>query len=133
MSGTRLVLIAHGSRRPEWQAPLNALCARLQARLGPAAVRLAFMELCPPDLAAVVDEAVADGIDVVRVLPLFMSGGGHVTHDIAPAVEALQARHALLILDLLPALGEHPRVLEALCEIAVESSASARNEIKKPG
>lgn len=129
MSRARLILIAHGSTRPSWRAPLEALRDRLAARLGPDTVRLAFMELCPPDLATVVAEAIADDIDAIRVLPLFMSAGGHVTHDIAPAVEALRAKHPAITLELLPALGEHPRVLDALCEIAVESGV----EPKKPG
>lgn len=114
----RLVLIAHGSRRSAWRAPLDALCARMQARLGPDAVRLAFMELCPPDLAEVAAEAAADGVTRLRVLPLFMSAGGHVEHDIAPQVEALRGRHPGLELELLPALGEHPLVFDALCAIA---------------
>lgn len=121
MSRTRLVLIAHGSTRSSWRAPLEALRDRLAARLGADTVRLAFMELCPPDLATVLAEAAADGVVAVRVLPLFMSAGGHVTHDIAPAVEALRAAHPAIRIELLPAIGEHPRVLDALCEIAVES------------
>lgn len=119
-----LVLIAHGSRRPAWRAPLDALCARLCARIGPDAARLAFMELCPPDLATVVADAVARGVSRIDVLPLFMSGGGHVEHDIAPQVEALRAAHPEITIELLPALGEHPLVLDALCAIADPESAA---------
>ncbi|MEZ4433830.1 MAG: CbiX/SirB N-terminal domain-containing protein [bacterium] len=129
MSRARLVLIAHGSTRSTWRAPLEALRDRLAARLGADGVRLAFMELCPPDLGTVLAEAAADGVDAVRVLPLFMSAGGHVTHDIAPAVEALRSKHPAIALELLPALGEHPRVLDALCEIAIESGVGH----EKPG
>lgn len=121
----RLILVAHGSRRPSWRAPLDALTARLQARLGPDAVRLAFMELCPPDIDAAVAEAAADGVRRARILPLFMSSGGHVTHDIAPTLEALVARYPEVELQLLPALGEHPLVLDALCAIAAEPSEPA--------
>lgn len=114
----RLLLVAHGSRRASWRAPLDALCARMRQRLGEHAVDLAFMELCPPDIPSAVAEAVAAGVVRVRVLPLFMSSGGHVQHDIAPTLDALRARHPGVTLDLLPALGEHPRVLDALCAIA---------------
>lgn len=114
----RLILVAHGSRRASWRAPLDALTGRVQARLGPDAVRLAFMELCPPDLETVVAEAVADGVTRIRILPLFMSSGGHVKHDIAPTIDALAAAHPGVDVQLLPALGEHPLVLDALCAIA---------------
>ena len=90
----------------------------MQARLGADAVRIAYMELCPPDVATAVAEAVDDGVTRIRVLPLFMSSGGHVEHDIAPGLDELRARHAGLTLELLPALGEHPLILDALCTIA---------------
>lgn len=115
-----LLLVGHGSRRPAWRAPLDALCGRMQARLGANAVAIAFMELCPPDIPTAVASAVAEGATRIRILPLFMSSGGHVEHDIAPGLDALRAQHPGLQLELLPALGEHPRVLDALCAIAAE-------------
>ncbi len=96
----------------------------MQARLGPDAVHIAFMELCPPDIPSAVDAAVADGVTRVRILPLFMSSGGHVDHDIAPSLEALRARHPGVRIELLPALGEHPLVLDALCAIAEDETPS---------
>lgn len=117
---SRLIMVAHGSRRPAWRAPLDALCARLRDRLGARAVDLAFMELCEPDLPTAVGAAVADGASHIRILPLFMSGGGHVEHDIAPGLDDLRAAHPGVSVTLLPALGEHPRVLDALCTIAAE-------------
>lgn len=122
----RLILVAHGSRRPAWRAPLDDLCARMQRRLGADAVRLAFMELCPPDLPSAVAEARRDGVGHVRVLPLFMSSGGHVEHDIAPTLAELGAAHDDLTLELLPALGEHPLILDALCTIASTDAEVAR-------
>lgn len=119
---TRLILIAHGSRRASWRAPLEALCGRLQARLGADAVRLAFMELCPPDLATVAAEAFEGGVTHLRVLPLFMSAGGHVQHDIVPQVASLEAKYPAHTIELLPALGEHPMVLDALCAIGRQPS-----------
>jgi len=90
----------------------------MQARLGAGAVGLCFMELCPPDVPTAVGEAAADGVKRVRIMPLFMSSGGHVKHDIEPQLAALRARYPALTLELLPALGEHPLVLDALCAVA---------------
>ncbi|MCA9539911.1 MAG: CbiX/SirB N-terminal domain-containing protein [Myxococcales bacterium] len=116
----RLLLVAHGSRRPEWRAPLDALHLDLARRLGTKRVALAFLEACPPDVATAVDAAAADGVTCLRVLPLFLSGGGHVAHDLAPALAALGERCPHLQIELLPALGEHPAIIAAIANLVAD-------------
>lgn len=107
----RLILLAHGSRRPAWREPFD----RLARRLGPD-VALAFLEGCPPTLPEAVAQAAADGVEQVSVLPVFWSGGGHVARDVPALVEA--ARGLGPIVEVLPAVGEHPEVIAALARIA---------------
>lgn len=87
----------------------------LERRAGGAEpIRLAYLEACPPTVAEAAAQAVADGETRLLVLPLFISGGGHVRHDLAPQVAAVADAHPELAVELLPALGEHPLVLDAL-------------------
>ncbi len=119
------MLVAHGSRRASWRAPLEALRDRLAERVGETEpVRLAYLEACPPTVAEAVAAAVASGVTRVKVLPLFISGGGHVEHDLAPQVAALSEQHRDVTIELLPALGEHPLVLDALALIAADHSTT---------
>lgn len=118
----RLILFAHGSRREAWRSPLEALAARLGERLGrPDGVALAYLELCPPTLGEAAATAAAEGVERLRVLPLFMSGGGHVARDLPPLVESARAACPGLVIEVLPALGEHPLVLDALAAIAADA------------
>ncbi len=117
---TRLVLFAHGSPKPAWRLPFDRLCAVLQERAGADHVRLAFLSSCAPDLVAVADEAVADGVDELRILPLFMSGGGHVLADLPALCETIATRWPDLKITTLPSVGEHPRVVAAMADIAAE-------------
>ncbi|MEZ4468424.1 MAG: CbiX/SirB N-terminal domain-containing protein [bacterium] len=81
MATDHLVILAHGSSREAWRAPIEALSARIAERsAGP--VHLAWLEAAPPDLEAVLAGAVAQGATAVRVLPLFWSSGGHVARDV---------------------------------------------------
>ncbi len=73
---------------------------------------LAYLELCPPSLAELA--AATDG--PLRILPLFMSAGGHVQRDLAPLVQ--QLRREGREVEVLPALGEHPLILEAIVQMA---------------
>ncbi len=116
-----LILVAHGSRDPNWRASVERLTDSLQADLGPDAVRLAYMEIASPTLDDVVSEAVQKGVVRIRVLPLFIANEGHVDRDIRPAVERLQTANKSVELELLPAVGQHPLFRDLLATIAVET------------
>lgn len=107
----RLILLAHGSRRPAWRVPFDALAARLGD-----GVALAFLEGCAPSLAETVAQAAADGVTQVAVLPVFWSSGGHVARDVPALVEAAEGQGVTI--EVLPAVGEHPLIIAALEQIA---------------
>ena len=81
-AGKMLIAVAHGSRNPAWRASVEQQVEALQADMGADAVRLAYMELCPPSLLDVVREAVQCGTIRIRILPLFLAAEGHVDRDV---------------------------------------------------
>jgi sirohydrochlorin cobaltochelatase len=126
-----LLLVGHGSRRESWRLPLEAMRDRLAERAGvEEPIRLAYLEACPPTVAEVAGEAVEAGETRLLVLPLFISAGGHVRHDLAPQVEAVRRAHPELTVELLPALGEHPLVLDALAAI-LHSTSPHSNQVAR--
>jgi sirohydrochlorin cobaltochelatase len=110
-----LILVAHGSRDPRWRAPFERLRDELRSELP---VELAFLELAPPDFAQATAAAVAAGARRIRVLPLFMAGGAHVERELPALVDAARAAHPGVTFELLGAIGEHPRFVELLRELA---------------
>ncbi len=50
-----------------------------------------------------------------------MAGGGHVANDVPRIAREAEARHPGLRVEVLPAIGEHPRLVELVCELAVEA------------
>ena len=117
-----LILIAHGSHDPRWREPFERLTDTLQAELGANRVRLAFMECTPPTLMDAAAEAVRLGRKHIRVLPLFLAGGGHVDHDIPPLVDEVRARYPSLRAELLPPIGQHPRFVELMRRLAADAA-----------
>ena len=103
-----LILIAHGSPEPSWRASVEKLVASMQAELGPDAVGLAYMECTPPTLMDVASSAIRAGTKRIRVLPLFLTGEGHVLRDIYPMVDELDKAHGPVEVKLLPPVGQHP-------------------------
>jgi len=118
----RLLLFVHGSKDPRWRAPFEKMTAQLQEQLGVERVRLVYMEFAGPDLLAVANEAVRDGVTRLRLLPLFLAGGAHVANDIPEQVNAAQSRHPELRIEVLPPIGEDPRFVTLLRDIAAESA-----------
>lgn len=117
-----VVLFAHGSRDPQWHRPIQAVSERLQAQHPALLVRAAYLELTTPDLPTVVEGLLAQGVQRVRVVPLFLGVGRHAREDLPALVEALRLRHPSLLLDLAPAVGEDERLLDLLAELAWPTS-----------
>lgn len=120
MTDSRLVIFAHGSADSRWRLPFEELTASLTGRHGADKVRLAYMEFVRPSLADVVREAALDGKSHLRVLPLFLSTGGHMAEDIPLQVAAVQLCVPQVRIELLQPIGEHPRVKALFREIALD-------------
>lgn len=106
-----IVLIAHGSRDPEWARPFERIASRVAEKLPAVSVMLAFLEH-GPSLQETVSALVAKGVACVRVIPVFLGQGGHVRQDL-PRLVADSARPGLK-LTLEAPIGEQPEVIEAI-------------------
>ena len=120
-----IVLFGHGSRDPLWRQPIEAVAARITALAPDALVCCAYLELCTPDLPTAVGALVAAGADRIRVLPMFLGVGRHAREDLPALVEVLRQQHPQLPLEVLPAVGEHPRMLALMAELALQPSIDA--------
>jgi len=121
MKKTCLILLAHGSPDPRWRGNFDKLLAALQASCGPERVRLAYLEFAAPTLYEAAGAAARDGFCHLRILPLFMAGGGHVDRDIPVQVEQLGWELPEVVIEILPPVGEDPRVFAAIGSIAQEA------------
>ncbi|WP_148255244.1 sirohydrochlorin chelatase [Aidingimonas lacisalsi] len=118
-----LILLAHGSRDPNWRAPFDALETTLAQRQD-TPLRLAYMELCSPSLEQVVADLETIGIQQADVLPLFFAAGRHLREDVPSQIEALHDAHSGIELTLLAPIGDHPAFIDALVNIIESRSGS---------
>jgi sirohydrochlorin cobaltochelatase len=116
---TGIVLLAHGSREPEWSAPFERLAQRVRSR-GAARVAVAYLELSPPTLDKAIAELIGDGVTEIVVAPLFFAPGGHVRRDLPRSIERLRARHPGVTMDVLPTIGEADALLDAIAAWVVD-------------
>jgi sirohydrochlorin cobaltochelatase len=119
-----LILLAHGARDPAWAQPFHHLVARVRALEPGTPARLAFLELMPPELEATADELVAEGIEAIRIVPIFLGQGGHVRRDLPQRLGALQRRHPGVAFACSPAAGEDRDVIDALARFCLREPES---------
>ena len=118
MSREAIVLFAHGARDPVWALPAQRVADEVRRLRADALVSVAFLELMTPTLAEAVDAAAASGVEVVRVVPLFLAQGGHLKRDVPALMEAIQARHPACRIELVAAVGEDADVVRAMAAYA---------------
>jgi sirohydrochlorin cobaltochelatase len=112
-----IVLVAHGSRDPDWSRPFERIAASLAQRLPAVSVGLAYLEH-GPSLDETVTAMVAKGVASIRVVPLFLGPGGHVREDL-PRLVADSARAGVNIILEKP-IGEQSKVIEAIASAISE-------------
>jgi sirohydrochlorin cobaltochelatase len=109
-----LVLLAHGSRDERWHAPFRALRDRLAAHPSSPLVIIAYLQFGGPTLSESLQLARQGGATQVLVVPVFLSGGGHLLRDVPQVVAAAAAAFPELKIRCSAALGEEPEVMEGM-------------------
>ncbi|MCS7020875.1 MAG: CbiX/SirB N-terminal domain-containing protein [Gemmataceae bacterium] len=119
-----VLLIAHGSRRPEANVEVEHLAVQLQQQGGFWCVQPAFLELAEPTIEAGADRCVAQQATAVILLPYFLSPGRHVADDLRRACDRLQQRYPQVPFVLAPPLGQHPAIADILLQHAQQAARS---------
>lgn len=106
-----IVLLAHGSRDGRWRRPFEELLLQLERALPRRQIALAYLQFCPPTLDDVMEQLA--GASRVLVVPLFMSGGGHLLRDVPEAVAAAARRHQIEA-ETTGAIAEEPEAMQGM-------------------
>ena len=114
MSKTAFILIAHGSRDPEWAAPLQKVCAGVKDRDPQLRLELAFLEFMAPSLAESAEVLLAEGFERIVILPMFIAQGGHLKEDIPLLINELCERYPQARFELTSALGDSEDIVQAM-------------------
>jgi sirohydrochlorin ferrochelatase len=115
-----LLLIAHGSRRPEANADLEYVAGQLRERGRYPVVRVSFLELAEPGIDAAGESCVEQRATDVILLPYFLSPGKHVAEDLTAARARLAERFPAVRFVLAEPLGRHPLLVDVLEQRARE-------------
>ncbi|GAC1650251.1 MAG: hypothetical protein NVS4B3_08740 [Gemmatimonadaceae bacterium] len=114
-----ILLIDHGSKRPESNEMLACMSNLLQTMLGSdVIVRYAHMELAEPSIGDGFASCVDAGATDVIAFPYMLSPGKHSTSDIPRLVAAARAAHPAVRCRVTTAFGVHEKLAEIILERA---------------
>ena len=106
-----LVLLAHGSRDERWRRPFEQLRRAVQTAVAPRPVTLCYLQFCPPTLSEALRQCAEQGAHDAVVIPVFMSGGGHLLRDVPDEVARAAKDVPGLTVRCTSALAEEPEVV----------------------
>ena len=117
-----LILIAHGSKDPRWCKPFERIVNKLKKELSGNMVQLAYIEFALPPLSKVISNLRRKKVNDIKLLPLFMAVGFHIKRDIKEIISKTKSENPELKIEMLPPVGEHPKMQSLICEIIKEIS-----------
>lgn len=127
-----VIVVDHGSRRPQSNDMLLDVVAMFQQQSGYAIVEPAHMALAEPSIATAFDRCVERGARLIVIHPYFLLPGRHWNRDI-PALAAEAARkHPGVPFLVTASLGLHPRMAEIMSERIEDClTRSGKDEMSK--
>lgn len=114
-----IILLAHGSRRPESNEEVTALAAKLAERVKSTyrIVRHGFAEIAEPKFVTAVQEASRQGATEITVIPYFLAKGTHVANDVPRLIAEAKEQTKGVEISLTPHVGEQDFMINLLEEI----------------
>lgn len=109
---TAVLLIAHGSRRPEANADLVKLAEMVRERSDYPVVEPSYLELAEPTIPQAVKRCIDQHAKEVLMLPYFLSAGAHVVEDLERFRREAAEAYPQVKFQLCPPLGLHPLMVE---------------------
>jgi sirohydrochlorin cobaltochelatase len=114
-----IVLFAHGSRDPLWHGPIQAVADAIALRAPATPVACAYLELSTPDLHTTCAALIGQGTKVLTIVPMFLGVGKHAREDLPALLAQLRQHWPDVDFRLQAAVGENPRLIELLADIAL--------------
>jgi sirohydrochlorin ferrochelatase len=113
-----LLLVAHGSRRPQSNQEIVRLTRKIEDLPGNTfdIVAHAFLERVTPNVQARMDELVQSGAHEITVFPYFLASGRHVSENIPAILAEISKKHPRITIHLAPHFGALPGIAALIME-----------------
>ena len=109
-----LLVIAHGSPRPEANEDIARLAEEIRGRNAFPLVMVGYLDCNQPDIPAAVDQCVALGASEIVAVPYFLHSGRHFLFDVPEMLEDGARRHPDVRITMGDYVGHEPQIADVL-------------------
>jgi sirohydrochlorin ferrochelatase len=109
-----LLIMAHGSPRPEANDDIRAVAEVIRSRNEYPIVEIGYLDCNDPDIGAAVDLCVAAGTREIVAVPYFLHSGKHFVRDLPDALRDAALRHPGVAIQMGDYLGRQEAMSEVL-------------------
>ncbi len=120
------ILLAHGSRDPQWQAPFEVIAERIKSKDQEnktkddvTRIELSFMELSEPSLESTCHTLMKDGYQEINVYPIFFAAGRHLRVDVPKQLQEIEEKLGITT-HLHPPVGQEEIVQDAITKVILK-------------
>ncbi len=109
-----LLVMAHGSPRPEANESILRVADVLRARNAFPFILVCYLDCNEPDIPRGVDQCVAAGAREIVAVPYFLHSGKHFLRDIPALLEEAAQRHPGVSIRMTDYVGHMPALADVL-------------------
>jgi sirohydrochlorin ferrochelatase len=120
-----LLVIAHGSPRPEANEDIERVACLLRARDVYPLVKVCYLSVNEPDIPTAIDDCVRSGATQIDAVPYVLHSGKHLLRDIPEIVEEASRRHPALTLHIGDYVGHTQAMASVLRDRVREATRSS--------
>jgi len=109
-----ILILAHGSRRQETDRILKSLTQKVKDKTGEQLIYPAYLQFSQQNLEVGIEYLIEKGANKIKVIPMFLFDGIHVTQDIPQELDMIMAKHPGLEVKISKHLGDDDRIADII-------------------
>lgn len=111
-----IIILAHGSKREETEIILNSLIEKVKKKSGKDLVVPAFLQFSRQNLETGIDRLVLKGAKSIKIIPMFIFDGVHVTEDIPKELEEIGLKYPDIAIRMSRHIGDDDRLADIIID-----------------
>ena len=117
-----ILLLAHGSKDPEWKQHFLMLKSEIKDMCDHSEVFLSFFELERPTLEQLIEQLIKKGKRKFFICPVLLANGFHLKKDLPDRIESIKKKYANLEIKCGTSLIEQPLIRKSIAETILKVS-----------
>lgn len=111
-----ILILAHGSKRQETEKILNSLVEKVINKTGEELVYPAFLQFSEQNLEKGIGYLVEKGADSIKIMPMFLFDGVHVTEDIPNEINEIKVKYPGVEIKMSHHIGDDDRLADIIID-----------------